>query len=149
MFCPKCGAEVTSDDRFCRNCGAPIAQDAADGAAVDPFGQTDAQGDQHQAQQSQAQPGATPDPFGSGYNAGAPQGFNYDQYKQDHGENEQVSKGWGVLGFFFPFVGLILYLVWYDNHRKRAKTAGKGALIGVIAAVVLWVLTFLIGLIAG
>lgn len=148
MFCPKCGAEVTSDDRFCRNCGAQIAQDAAESAPAEPFAQTDAQGCQ-QAQQSGAQPGATPDPFGSGCNAGSPQGFNYDQYKQDHGENEQVSKGWGVLGFFFPFVGLILYIAWYDKHRKRAKVAGKGALIGVIAAVVLWVLTFLIGLIAG
>ena len=149
MFCSKCGAEVPSDDRFCRNCGAQIAQDAAESASAEPFAQTDAQGDQPQAQQPGAQPGATPDPFGSGCNAGSPQGFNYDQYKQDHGENEQASAGWGVLGFFFPFVGLILYLVWYDNHRKRAKVAGKGALIGVIAYVVLWVLTFLIGLIAG
>lgn len=148
MFCPKCGAEVTSDDRFCRNCGAQIAQDAAESASAEPFAQTDAQGCQ-QAQQPGAQPGATPDPFGSGGNAGSSQGFNYDQYKQDHGENEQASAGWGVLGFFFPVVGLILYLVWYDNHRKRAKVAGKGALIGVIAAVVLWVLTFIIGLIAG
>ena len=148
MFCPKCGAEVPSDDRFCRNCGAQIAQDAAESASAEPFAQTDAQGCQ-QAQQPGAQPGATPDPFGSGGNAGSPQGFNYDQYKQDHGENEQASAGWGVLGFFFPVVGLILYLVWYDNHRKRAKVAGKGALIGVIAAVVLWVLTFIIGLIAG
>ena len=142
MFCPKCGAEVTSDDRFCRNCGAQIAQDAAESAPAEPFAQTHAQGDQ-QAQQPGAQPGATPDPFGSGCNAGSPQGFNYDQYKQDHGENEQASAGWGVLGFFFPFVGLILYIAWYDKHRKRAKIAGKGALIGFIVNLVF---SFIIGL---
>ena len=143
MFCPKCGAEVTSDDRFCRNCGAQIAQDAAASAPAEPFAQTDAQGDQPQAQQPGAQPGAMPDPFGSGCNAGSPQGFNYDQYKQDHGENEQASAGWGVLGFFFPLVGLILYIAWYDKHRKRAKIAGKGALIGFIVNLVF---SFIIGL---
>ena len=41
--------------------------------------------------------------------------------------------GWGILGFFFPIVGLILYLVWKSDYPLRAKSAGKGALAGVIA----------------
>ncbi|MDP3131101.1 MAG: hypothetical protein Q8N15_07215, partial [Bacillota bacterium] len=47
------------------------------------------------------------------------------------------STGYGVLGFFFPIIGLILFLVWQDNFPKRGKSAGKGALIGVILQVVL------------
>lgn len=47
------------------------------------------------------------------------------------------SIGWGVLGFFFPIIGLILYLVWKDEKPYTAKMAGKGALIGVITTVVL------------
>jgi cell shape-determining protein MreD len=46
------------------------------------------------------------------------------------------SIGWGVLGFFFPLVGLILYLVWKIERPKTANMAGKGALIGVIVDVV-------------
>ena len=34
-----------------------------------------------------------------------------------------------------PVIGLILYLVWYDEHRRRAKYAGKGALISVCVSV--------------
>ena len=47
------------------------------------------------------------------------------------------SIGWGVLGFFFPLIGLILYLVWKDTKPKSASVAGKGALISVIIRVVL------------
>lgn len=50
------------------------------------------------------------------------------------------SAGWGVLGFFFPIVGLILYLVWKNESPKKALMAGKGALIGVIVVVAIWVL---------
>lgn len=50
------------------------------------------------------------------------------------------STGYGVLGFFFPIVGLILFLVWQDNFPKRGKSAGKGALIGVIVGVILSIL---------
>ena len=51
--------------------------------------------------------------------------------------SDNGSAGWGVLGFFFPLVGLILYLIWRDDKPKNAKSAGKGALIGVIVSVLL------------
>ncbi len=44
--------------------------------------------------------------------------------------------GWAVLGFFFPLVGLILYLVWKEERPRASLSAGKGALWGVIIQVV-------------
>ncbi len=55
------------------------------------------------------------------------------------------SAGWGVLGFFFPLIGFILYLCWMNNRPRSAKSAGKGALISIIVAVALVVLFFIIG----
>lgn len=37
-----------------------------------------------------------------------------------------------ILSFFLPIVGLILYLVWKDQMPLRAKSTGKGALIGFV-----------------
>lgn len=54
------------------------------------------------------------------------------------------SFGWGVLGFFFPLVGLILFLVWKDEKPVSAKQAGMGALVSVIVDAVLWLLIVLI-----
>jgi hypothetical protein len=42
------------------------------------------------------------------------------------------SGGFAVLCFFMPLVGLILYLVWKDEYPLKAKSCGKGALIGAI-----------------
>ncbi len=39
---------------------------------------------------------------------------------------------WAVLGFFFPLIGLILFLVWRKEKPLSAKRAGIGALVGVI-----------------
>ncbi|MDH7889032.1 hypothetical protein [Bifidobacterium catenulatum] len=50
------------------------------------------------------------------------------------------SFGWAVLGFFFPIVGLILFLVWKSEKPVSAKQAGMGALASVISTVVLWIL---------
>lgn len=66
------------------------------------------------------------------------------QYGQQSYVNPQPadtgSFGWAVLGFFFPLVGLILYLVWRTDKPVSAKQAGMGALVSVIATVVLWIL---------
>ena len=34
-------------------------------------------------------------------------------------EKEGSKFGWGVLGFFIPLVGLILFLVWMKDKKKR------------------------------
>ena len=47
-----------------------------------------------------------------------------------------------MLGFFFPLIGLILYLVWKNELPLRARSCGKGALIGVIVQAVGFLLSF-------
>ena len=54
--------------------------------------------------------------------------------------------GWGVLGCCIPIVGLILFLVWKDTKPKTAKAAGIGALVSTIAGVLIYVLTFALGI---
>lgn len=55
-------------------------------------------------------------------------------------EKEGSKFGWGVLGFFFPLVGLILFLVWLKDKKKASKAAGIGALIGFIFSIISTVL---------
>ncbi len=45
--------------------------------------------------------------------------------------------GFAILGFFIPIVGLIIFLIYEGKKPKRAKSAGKGALIGFITKIVL------------
>lgn len=101
MFCPKCGAEVSRNDEYCRNCGARTADMPYDAPRHD--GDAD---------------------LGSG-------SFDYEKYREKHGEFEQASGWLVVLGLVLPIVGFILYAGWYNKHRKRAKYVGVGALIGL------------------
>ena len=54
--------------------------------------------------------------------------------------------GWGVLGCCVPIVGLILFLVWKDTKPKTAKAAGIGALVSTIVGVVVYILSFVVGI---
>jgi len=60
--------------------------------------------------------------------------------------DDAPSAGYAVLGFFIPIVGLILFLVWTDDHPLRARSAGKGALTSVIIGVLLVILRACIAL---
>ena len=45
------------------------------------------------------------------------------------------STGFAVLCAFYPLVGLILYLVWQHEYPLKAKSCGKGAIIGLCVQV--------------
>ncbi len=50
-------------------------------------------------------------------------------------QEDAPNTGFAVLGFFIPLAGLILYLVYKDTAPQKAKSAGKGALIGFCASI--------------
>ena len=47
-------------------------------------------------------------------------------------KKEKASIWWGVLGFFFPLVGFILFLVWLKERPLASKYSGIGALIRIL-----------------
>ncbi len=63
-------------------------------------------------------------------------------------DSEGSTVGWGILGFFIPIVGFILWLIWKDEHPARAKSAGIGCLVsiclGVVGVILYVVLVFAI-----
>ena len=63
--------------------------------------------------------------------------------KLDSNQNiseDNSSFSFALLGFFIPLVGLILFLIYESKKPKRAKSAGKGALIGFITNIVLTII---------
>ena len=53
---------------------------------------------------------------------------------------------WGLLGCCIPIAGLILFLVWKDTKPRTAKAAGIGALVCVIAYVLMNVAAAVLGI---
>ena len=52
----------------------------------------------------------------------------------------------GLLGCCIPIAGLILFLVWKDTKPRTAKAAGIGALVCVIAYVLMYVAAAALGI---
>lgn len=118
MFCTSCGREFQNDMNFCPYCGAPAMKNEQSSQNYD-YGQNCYQ-----------------QPYGNGQYYG-----NQVQYGYNAPDPKDVpSAGLNALAFFFPIVGLILYLIWKDSTPKKAKAIGKWALISVIVGVVLYIL---------
>lgn len=49
---------------------------------------------------------------------------------------------WGLISFFIPFVGLILFCMWIKSKPKEAKAAG----IGALARVAIYIFYLVLGL---
>ncbi len=85
-------------------------------------------------------------------NANASEGNNSVQHIPAASQNvakaaDAPSFGYKILGFFLPVVGLVLYLVWREQTPLRAKSAGKGALWGVITLTALSVIAILLSVV--
>ena len=61
------------------------------------------------------------------------------------GVHDAPSFGIALLGFFFPLIGLILYVVWKPATPLRAKSAGKGALTAIILGVIFYIIAIASG----
>lgn len=64
--------------------------------------------------------------------------------------SDAPSFGFAVLGFLWPLLGLILYLIWNKEYPQKAKSCGKGALIGfitnIIIGIIFSILMFTVGI---
>lgn len=75
-----------------------------------------------------------------------PQSVPLQAQQQQYQQARPSTFGWGVLGFFIPLVGLILFLVWKQPmDAPKGKTAGIGALIGVGAWILFYIIIIAIG----
>ena len=56
-------------------------------------------------------------------------------------KEEKCTFVWGILSFFVPIAGLILFIIWKNDRPKASKTAGICALIGAIISFFIGILT--------
>ena len=69
-------------------------------------------------------------------------------------ESKEISKetsgfGYGILGFFFPLIGFILFLVYLNDKKKASRVSLIGCIVGIVIKVLLvmfFVLVFSYGI---
>ncbi len=158
MYCHNCGKQVSDNSKFCRYCGAALSEENATEEKPkfgdDLFGfenkaesgaQNGGAQQQGNAQQGNYQYG--PGSYYTPQGGGQPGNYGY-QYGRYTAPDDAKSVGFGVLGFFFPVVGFILWLIWHDDHPLRAKSCLKGVLAGVVFYVLIVIIAVIVTCVA-
>ena len=102
----------------------------------------------------QGQPGFTPpagQPYAQPYTPPAGQPYAYGQPAPGYAPaaDDKKSVGLNILSFFFPVIGLIIYLTTKKDKPIRAKSMGKCALAGFIVGIVLSIVMFIVSFAVG
>ncbi|MCD7722494.1 MAG: hypothetical protein LUH82_00890 [Clostridiales bacterium] len=158
MYCENCGVKLPAGAETCPDCGAKISQPVNNET-------NENQTAQNPGQQGAGSPppnfnGANPNcppPNFNGANPNCPPpppNFNgganpyyyppYPPYQPPVNPNDKKSTGLNVLAFFFPIIGLILWLATRDDKPIRAKSIGKSALIGFICGIIVTIISYLV-----
>ncbi|MCM1197168.1 MAG: hypothetical protein NC310_08910, partial [Roseburia sp.] len=119
MFCKKCGANIPDDEDKCPFCEEPVE------------GRKKPNENNREDKEENLFPES---------NIYEKQDRKFENLDFSNIKNDEPvdygSVWWGVLGFFFPLIGLILFCIWKNDKPKSAKHAGIGALIGFILGII-------------
>lgn len=126
--CNKCGNNLYGNKTKCPFCGEPISGSSSRTTVNRP----NPSGGSLSSQNYKNNNNNTY----SGYNSNEPYSGPQTQRKTTSGY-DSGSGGWGLLGFCFPLVGIILFLVWQNEKPNTAKVCLNGALIGIVVGFVI------------
>ena len=140
----------------------PVEPAAAEPAAPETAAQQAAAPNAGQPAQPYAAPnaGQTPPftPPAQPYTPPAGQPYAYGQPGQGYAPygapaaavDDKKSVGLNILSFFFPVIGLIIYLATKKDKPVRAKSMGKcalaGFIVGIVLSIVMFIISFTIGM---
>ena len=128
MRCPNCNHEVKEGMLFCQQCGTKIEAVRTPVEAV----RTPTE-----AVRTPEEAVATPQAVNGQEGTIPPEKLQKSPVK--NAPVEGGTFGWAVLGFLLFPVGLILFFIWRREYPKRAKASGKGAFLGLVLLILLYI----------
>lgn len=137
MKCMSCGATLPENLNFCPNCGARLGA-AAPYAGMGDVSSAPTLNQQLADLQTQLDSGyITPEQF---YARRAQVLARSGEAPQAEPVADAGSFGWWIIGFLFPIIGLVLYVLMRNEKPLSARRAAMGALASVLAQIILYML---------